>query len=85
MHELLYRRQKALTNDDLQRYAGELALDVARFDQDRTGADVLQRIRRDVDSGMASGEIQGTPTLFIDGVVHLGGYDAVTLMEVLAR
>jgi hypothetical protein len=33
---------------------------------------------------MASGEVRGTPTLFIDGVVHLGGYDAATLMETLA-
>ncbi len=33
---------------------------------------------------MASGEVRGTPTLFIDGVVHLGGYDAATLMEALA-
>jgi hypothetical protein len=29
--------------------------------------------------------VQGTPTLFIEGVVHLDGYDAATLMEVLAR
>ena len=43
------------------------------------------RIRRDVQSGMASGEVRGTPTLFIDGVVHRGGYDAATLMEALAR
>jgi hypothetical protein len=28
--------------------------------------------------------VRGTPTLFIDGVVHLGGYDEATLMEALA-
>jgi hypothetical protein len=28
--------------------------------------------------------VRGTPTLFIDGVVHLGGYDAATLMKALA-
>jgi protein-disulfide isomerase len=85
MHELLFRRQLALTDDDLRRYAARLGLDVARFDRDRTGAAVRGRIRRDVDSGEASGEVQGTPTLFIEGVVHLDGYDAATLMEVLAR
>ena len=67
----------------MQRYAAELELDLARFDHDRAGADVLSRIRRDVESGIASGEVQGTPTLFIDGVVHVGGYDATTLMEAL--
>jgi hypothetical protein len=25
--------------------------------------------------GLASGQVLGTPTLFIDGVVHRGGYD----------
>jgi protein-disulfide isomerase len=84
MHELLFHRQNALEDGDLQRCAAQLELDLARFDHDRTGADVLGRIRRDVESGMASGEVQGTPTLFIDGVVHLGGYDATTLMEALA-
>ncbi len=42
------------------------------------------RVRRDVDSGIASGQVHGIPTLFIDGVVHRGGYDTPTLMEALA-
>jgi protein-disulfide isomerase len=85
MHELLFHRQKALEDGDLQRYAVELGLDLARLDRDRIGPDVLERVRRDVESGMASGEVRGTPTLFIDGVVHLGGYDAATLIEALTR
>jgi hypothetical protein len=58
-------------------------LDVARFDQDRFSPQILRRIRRDVESGIASGEVLGAPTLFIDSVVHLGGYDAATLMKAL--
>ena len=85
MHDLLFRHQAALEDDDLQAYAAQLELDVARFDRDRSGAEVLRRIGRDIESGMASGEVRGTPTLFIDGVVHLGGYDAATLLEALAR
>jgi protein-disulfide isomerase len=46
---------------------------------------VLERIRRDVRSGIASGEVLGTPTLFIDGAVHRGSFDAATLLEALAR
>jgi protein-disulfide isomerase len=84
MHELLFHRQHALEDDDLQRYAAELEVDMARFDRNRTGSDVLARIRRDVESGMASGVVRGTPTLFIDGVVHLGGHDVATLMKALA-
>jgi protein-disulfide isomerase len=84
MHALLFRRQRALEDDDLRRYATELELDPTRFDQDRFSPEVLRRIRRDVESGIASGEVRGTPTLFIDGVVHLGGYDEATLLEALA-
>ena len=85
IHKLLYRRQHALAEDDLRRYAAELELDVALFDSDRAGERVLARVRRDVDSGVASGQVLGTPTLFIDGVVHFGSYDAATLLEALAR
>jgi predicted DsbA family dithiol-disulfide isomerase len=74
MHGLLFHRQKALQDGDLRRYAAGLRLDLAQFDRDRAGA-VLERVRRDMQSGIASGEVRGTPTLFIDGVVHRGGYD----------
>lgn len=84
MHELLFHRQKALEEDDLRRYAAELGLDLARFDDDRGGAHVSVRIQRDVESGLASGEVRGTPTLFIDGVVHRGSNDTETLLGELA-
>ncbi len=83
MHELLFHRQHALADEDLRGYAGELELDVAEFDSDRLGTRVLARIERDVDSGVASGEVLGTPTLFIDGVLHQGSYDAPSLLEAL--
>ena len=85
MHELLFHRQKALEDDNLRRYAIELELDVSGFDRDRVSPAVLRRIRRDVESGMASGEVSGTPTLFINGLVHRGSYDPATLLEALAK
>jgi protein-disulfide isomerase len=84
MHELLFRRQKALEDGDLLGYAAQLGLDVAAFDGDRASIAVADRIRRDVDSGLASGQVVGTPTLFIDGVVHRGGYDPPALLAALA-
>ncbi len=80
MHELLFHRQKALEDSDLRDYADQLGLDVERFDGDRASDRVLARIRRDVESGLASGEVRGTPTLFIDGVLHEGSYDAASLL-----
>jgi protein-disulfide isomerase len=85
MHDLLFHRQQALEDDDLHRYADELGLDVERFDRDRGGEAVFARIERDFRSGIESGEVRGTPTLFIDGLVHLGGYDAATLLGLLKR
>jgi protein-disulfide isomerase len=84
MHERLFHQQRALADDDLRRYAAELGLDVDEFDRARGGAAVGERIARDVESGIASGEVRGTPTLFIDGVVHRGPYDATSLLELLA-
>jgi protein-disulfide isomerase len=85
MHELLFHRQKALADEDLRRYASELGLDGGQFDNDRNGEAVLARIERDFRSGIESGEVRGTPTLFVDGVVHLGGYDADTLLALVKR
>jgi protein-disulfide isomerase len=84
MSELLFHRQTALEDQDLRRYAAELELDVERFDSDRTGSAVLGRVRRDMQSGVASGEVRGTPTLFIDGVVHRGDPRVAALLEALA-
>jgi protein-disulfide isomerase len=81
MHDVLYHRQKALEDDDLRAYADELGLDVDRFDRDRIGDPVLRRVARDMSSGIASGQVLGTPTLFIAGVVYPGGYDAASLIE----
>src|SRR5579862_3837197 len=85
MHGLLFHRQKALEDGDLLEYATGLGLEAAAFEHDRSSEAVLRRIQRDVDSGLASGQVQGTPTLFIDGVLHRGGYDPPTLLATLAR
>lgn len=83
MHELLFHNQKALEADDLRRYATELKLEPDRFDHDRASDPILRRVARDLESGTASGQVAGTPTLFIDGVLYSGPHDSATLVEVL--
>jgi protein-disulfide isomerase len=85
MHGRLFHGQNALEEEDLRRYALDLALDAERFDQDRASEAVFARIQRDVETGLASGEVHGTPTLFLNGSVYRGPYDAATLAEVLSR
>ncbi len=83
MHELLYHRQLALEDSDLRGYAKELGLDAARFDSDRAGSAALERVQRDVRSGDATGEVLGTPTLFINGIIYRGPHDAESFMAAL--
>jgi protein-disulfide isomerase len=85
MHETLFHRQNALEDEDIRGYAQDLGLDVKLFDEDRASDAVLVRILRDVDSGLATGEVRGTPTLFVNGSVYRGPYDAATLLDVLSR
>ena len=84
MHDLLFSHQDALEDEDLRAYAAELGLDAAWFESDRRGDAVLERVERDVRSGAASGEVFGTPTLFIDGAIHRGDYNVDSLLEILA-
>ena len=84
MHDMLFHRQKALEDADLHAYAQDLGLDVERFDSDRFGEPVLARIRRDMESGIATGEVGGTPTIFIDGRIHRDSYEAPILVEAIA-
>jgi protein-disulfide isomerase len=85
MHDMLFLNQPALDDDDLLEYATSLNLDLPRFEKDRGSPGVQARVRRDVDTAMDSGEVLGTPTLFIDGAVHLGGYNTAALLEALGR
>jgi protein-disulfide isomerase len=83
MHEYLFEHQKALEDADLKRYALELGLDSDRFARDRTSPEVQSRIERDLTSGERSG-VPGTPTFFVNGIRHDGGYDLESLRSAIA-
>ena len=85
MHERLFHGQRTLEDEYLRRYARDLGLDAERFDADRASEAAYARIRRDIESGVDTGEVQGTPTLFVNESVYRGPYDAATLVEVLSQ
>lgn len=74
MHDLLFRNQDALDDDDLRRYADALELDLARFDEDLQRRRSLPRIQEDFLSGVRS-RVNGTPTFFINGRRYDGGWE----------
>ncbi len=78
MHEMLFEHQSALEEDDLASYAETIGLDVSRFlGEVRTGVH-MPKVRSDFRSGVRSGA-NGTPTFFVDGARHDGGWDADAL------
>jgi hypothetical protein len=41
----------------------------------------IERVESQLGDRVPTGEIPGTPTLFIDGVMHRGPHDAATLLQ----
>jgi protein-disulfide isomerase len=66
MHDTLFAHRDALTRPDLEKYAGELGLDVAKF---KTALDSNKHeaaIKADMELGNSVGA-RGTPSFFING------------------
>jgi protein-disulfide isomerase len=83
MHDLLFRRQKALERADLERYADEIELDVEGFRQELEAHVHRDRVEADRSSALASGAT-GTPTIFVDGLPYLGSYERADLRRALS-
>jgi protein-disulfide isomerase len=69
MHDLLFEHQTHLRAKDLQRYAEQLNLDMARYHSEMNDHIYLQKIREDIQGGKLS-HIRATPTFFLNGVVQ---------------
>ena len=82
MHALLFLSQRFLEDADLQRYSERLGLNMARFEADLLDPAIASRIERDVESGTLSG-VEGTPSLFIDGIRYRGPRDPASLGRAL--
>jgi protein-disulfide isomerase len=82
MHDLLFRRQSALTDLDLVTHAASIGLDGDRFRADFADRKGLPRIEEDVESGIRSG-VEGTPSIFINGKPHRDAYDSASLINAL--
>jgi protein-disulfide isomerase len=84
MHDLLYEHQADLAPGDLDRYALRVGLEIYKFQADLSSEAYAQRVREDFRSGLRSG-VNATPTFFIDGVRHDGGWEYEELMAELRK
>ena len=82
MHDLIFENQSALLDRHLRKYAGMLALDQARFDEELAAHVHAGRVRRDFAGGIRSG-VNGTPTFFINGARYDGDWDLASLADAL--
>jgi protein-disulfide isomerase len=82
MHDLLFRHQSALADDNLVAHAASTGLDADRFRADFADQAGLPRIEIDIESGVRSG-VQGTPSIFINGEPHREAYDSTSLINAL--
>ncbi len=78
MHDLLFGDQRHLESADLRHRAERLGLDMTRVESDLGDPALAARVERDVESGARSG-VDGTPSLFIDGIRYRGSRDTASL------
>jgi Na+/H+ antiporter NhaA len=83
MHDTLYRHADALQLENLVRYAREIGIDAASFEQDLRSGRFSRRVGHHVASADESGVV-GTPTFFINEERYGGTYD-IAAMERAVR
>lgn len=66
MVDVLFERQRALEDADLERYAEQLGLDMERFRADYASEEVARAVQADRAEGEKAG-VQGTPTVYVNG------------------
>jgi len=66
MADVLFTRQRALEDADLERYAEQIGLDMERFRADFASEEVAKAVDADRAEGEKA-EVEGTPTVYVNG------------------
>jgi protein-disulfide isomerase len=82
MRDLLCEHDKALDEAHLNHYAQELGLDFERFERELRQHVHIEKVRRNVTSGVESG-VSDTPTFFINGLRYKGAHDTDSLLAAI--
>jgi protein-disulfide isomerase len=81
MHDLLFANQKALGDADLEKYATQLGLDVAKFNADRTSDAAKKAVEGDLRAGTKVG-VSGTPSFMVNGHSYSGAMPAAQWRQI---
>jgi protein-disulfide isomerase len=81
MHDKLFENNTALDRPNLERYAQDLGLDMAKFKADLDAQKYKNQIQSDTKEGQAVG-VNGTPAVFINGRKINGAYPWETFKKI---
>src|SRR3989344_6222357 len=83
-HDLLFENQESLKTQDLKRYAQELELDTAKFNEALDSGKFKDKVTTDMDDGEKLG-VSSTPTFFINGQKNVGVLSYEKFKELLDK
>ena len=84
MHDLLFEHQAHLGKRDLNHYAEQLGLDMARFNAEMDDEVYRQRIREHMESALAS-HLKATPGFFVNGRIVDVSFGMHALSDAVGR
>jgi protein-disulfide isomerase len=84
MHDKLFENQHALSDANFRLWAGELGLDLVRFDRDYADSATAERVQADVALAKRFGAT-GTPNFFVNGRHLLGAQPLHAFQTVVAE
>jgi protein-disulfide isomerase len=82
LHDKMYENNTALTRADIEKYAGEVGLNVAKFKKDWDDPKVKDEVTQDQKVGNDVGA-SGTPTFFIDGREIVGAQEQSSFEKII--
>lgn len=66
LHDIIYTRQQQLSNENLKKWAGEIGLNTAQFNNCLDSGKYADEVLKDLADGQAAG-VTGTPATFVNG------------------
>jgi len=82
LHDKMYENNTALTRADIEKYAGDVGLNVAKWKKDWDDPKIKDEVSQDMKVGTAAGA-NGTPTFFINGRQLVGAQEASAFEKII--
>jgi len=82
MHDKVFENNKALTDENFAKWAGEIGIDVAKFKTDMADKKLEARIKQQQAQGMTLGA-RGTPAFFVNGRFLSGAQPVAAFKSVI--